>query len=55
MAMTFPELFAALTLATLNPTPAATYDACATPRLGSGGPVLGTTCHTLSLNGVDRT
>ena len=52
--MTFPELFVALSLATLNPTPAAADDACATPALGGGGPAQGTTCHTLNIDGMER-
>lgn len=53
--MTFTELVVALSLAAVSPTPAAADATCATPALGGGGPALGTTCHVLSVDGVERT
>jgi polyhydroxybutyrate depolymerase len=55
MTMNIAELFLALSLATLQPTPAAADDACATPVLGTGGPAQGTTCHAIGIDGVERT
>lgn len=53
--MTFAELIVALSIAAASPTPAAAEAACATPAIGSGGPAQGTTCHALTVDGVERT